>query len=483
MLGRPPKPLALLEADGESAAVGRWLILGAVAVGAYMSALDTSIVNAILPILTQDFNIDVAIIEWVVITYLLVQTGLTLSFGRLGDLRGHRLVYTWGFAVFVFSSALCGLAPSAWFLVAARALQAVGAAMINANSVAILSHSFPIAQRGRILGWQATAVYLGVATGPLIGGWLATYVHWRAVFYVNVPIGLLALFLSLRYIPADQPSGRRERFDLAGAAVYMLGLVGVLLALNQGYVWGWTSLPVLGSLILGVVLLFGFVQLEQRLRSPMLDLGLFRHRAFSAPVLSAVLNYVGVSSTFFLMPFYLIQGRGLSAAQAGLLLTIQPIVMAVTASRSGALSDRIGTRRPATLGMLVLAGGLFLLSRVDDTTSFVYVGLALAVVGLGIGLFTSPNNSAVMSAAPDGQRGVAAGILSTARTLGNTLGIGMAGAIFSTVVALSTPGDPQAIDRAVGGGLLAASVVALLGMVSAATRPSTPRQAALNGVR
>jgi EmrB/QacA subfamily drug resistance transporter len=452
--------------------VGRWMVLIAVGVGSYMSALDNSIVNAVLPLVTGDFGVDIATIEWVVTTYLLVQTGVTLSFGRLGDMRGHRLVYSWGFAVFIVGSALCGLAPSSWFLVAARGFQAVGAAMIIANSPAILTQTFPAAQRGRVLGWQATAVYLGVATGPPLGGWLASLLHWRAVFYVNVPIGLLALLLSLRYIPAGRPSPRRERFDLAGAAVYILGVVTVLLALNQGHAWGWTSPAVLGTLALGLGLLAGFARLELRVPSPMLDFGLFRRRAFSAPVVSAVLNYVGVSSTFFLLPFYLIQGRGLSPGQAGLVLTAQPLVMATTASFSGALSDKIGSRIPATLGMLVLASGLLLLSRVGDATPLVYVSAALAVVGLGIGLFTSPNNNAVMSAAPSGQRGVAAAILSTARTLGNTLGVGMAGAVFSTVVALGAPDDPQTTIRAVTLGLAAASVVALLGAITSATRPS-----------
>lgn len=460
------------ETGHQSLAVGRWMVLAAVAVGAYMSALDNSIVNAILPILTHDFGVDVATIEWVVTTYLLVQTGLTLSFGRLGDMRGHRLVYSWGFAVFVLSSALCGLAPSPWFLVAARGLQAVGAAMIIANAAAILTYTFPPAQRGRVLGWQATAVYLGVATGPPLGGWLASFIHWRAVFYVNVPIGLLALFLSIRYIPVDRSPKRGERFDAAGAAVYVLGLVLLLLALNQGYTWGWTSPAVLALVALGLVLLAAFAQLELRVPAPMLDVGLFRRRAFSAPVLSAILNYMGVSSTFFLVPFYLIQGRGLGPAQAGLILTAQPIVMATTASFSGALSDKIGSRKPATVGMLVLSVGLFLLSRLGEATPLLYVAGSLAAVGLGIGLFTSPNNSAVMSAAPDGQRGVAAAILSTARTLGNTLGIGMAGAIFSTVVALGAPGDASMIVRAVALGLTAASGIALLGAITSATRPS-----------
>ena len=449
----------------------RWAVLLAVGVGAYMSALDNSIVNAILPILTRDFGTDVATIEWVVTTYLLVQSGLLLSFGRLGDMRGHKRIYAAGFGFFVLASALCGLAPSPAFLVGARALQAIGASMLIANAPAILTHAFPPRQRGRVLGWQSTAVYLGVATGPPLGGWLATLIHWRAVFYVNVPIGLLALLLCLRDVPDDAPAGRRERFDLIGAGVYVLGLIALLLALNQGHAWGWSSPPVLACLALGLGLLVLFGRIELRAPAPMLDLGLFRRRAFSAPVLSAVLNYMSVSSTFFLVPFYLIQGRGLSPGQAGLILTAQPIVMAATASFSGALSDRVGSRLPATLGMAVLSFGLFLVSRLGTATPFAYVAGALAIVGLGIGLFTSPNNSAVMGAVPAQRRGVASGVLATARTLGNVLGIGMAGAIFSTVAATSGAADPPTVVAAVSTGLLAASATALLGAITSATRP------------
>jgi len=467
-----PRPSATLDPPAPKilASSSRWAVLIAVGVGAYMSALDVSIVNAILPILTRDFRTDVATIEWVVTVYLLVQSGLLLSFGRLGDMWGHRGIYAAGFVVFVLSSALCGLAPSPAFLVGARALQAIGASMLIANAPAILTLAFPPSQRGRVLGWQATAVYLGVATGPPLGGWLATLLGWRAVFYVNVPVGLLALLLCWRFIPADAPSGRRERFDLAGAGVYVLGLVALLLALNQGHAWGWASPLLLGCLALGLLLLAIFAAVEQRVAAPMLDLGLFRRRAFAAPVLSAILNYMSVSATFFLVPFYLIQGRGLTPAQAGLILTAQPIVMATTASFSGALSDRVGSRLPATLGMVVLSLGLFLVSRLGGATPFAYVAGALAVVGLGIGLFTSPNNSAVMGAVPQQRRGVASGVLATARTLGNVLGIGMAGAIFSTVAAGGLA-DPATTTAAVSTGLVASSLTALLGALTSATRP------------
>lgn len=451
-------------------ALDRLPTLVAVGVGAYMSALGGSIVNAILPVLTGAFDADVAEVQWVVTSNLLVMGGLLLSFGRLGDLRGHKTVYVWGFVVVIASSVLCGLAPSLAFLVGARALQALGAAMIIATSPAILTHAFPPAQRGRVLGIQSTAVYLGLASGPPLGGWLADALGWRSTFYVNIPVGLLALALSLRFVPPDAPSGRAEGFDLAGAAAYVLGLVALLLGLNQGHAWGWASPAVLGCLVAGLALLGAFVRIERRVPSPMLDLGLFGRRAFSAPVLSAVLNYMGTTATFFLVPFYLIQGRGLSPSQAGLVLTTQPIVMAMTASFSGALSDRTGSRILATVGMAVLALGLFLLSRLGQSTPLGLVAGALGIVGLGVGLFTSPNNSAIMGAVPAGHRGVASGVLATARTLGNVLGIGMAGAIFSTVL-VSGPAHPATVVDGVSLGLLTAAALALVGALTSATRP------------
>lgn len=448
--------------------VGALVVLGA---GAYMSALSQSVVNAILPIVSHALEADVATIEWVIALPLLIQAGLLLGFGRLGDLRGHRPLYITGMALFVASSALSGLAPSAGFLIGARALQAIGGSMLFSTSSAILTHAVPPQQRGRAMGMQATMVYLGVATGPPLGGWLAEALSWRWVFLVNVPIGLLVLALSLRLIPRDAPPGRGERFDWVGGATYLLGLSALMLALNQGHAWGWTSALSLGCLAAGFVLLGLFVAVEQRISAPMLDLGLFRRRAFSAPVLSAVLNYTGVSSTFFLVPFYLIQGRSMSPAQAGLILAVQPIVMALTAAFSGALSDRVGSRLPATLGMAVLASGLLLLSRAGDATPLGYVAGALAVVGLGIGLFTSPNSSAVMGAVPSERRGVASGILSTARTLGNVLGIGLASAIFNTILHAAGPGDAAAVVAAANAGLAAAAALALLGAITSATRP------------
>ena len=227
----------------------KWLVLLAIGVGTFMSARDGSVVNTTRPVITRDFGSDVATTEWVVTIYLLVVSGLLLSFGRLGDLRGHKPVYLTGFTIFIVSSALCGLAQSPLMLIGSRAIQALGGAMLFANSPAILTKNFPAKERGRALGLQGTMTYLGLTAGPSLGGLLTEHFGWRAVFYINVPVGLLALWLSWRFIPKDAPAEKAEKFDRAGAAVFMAGLIALLLGLSQGASWGWSSPAIIGLLI------------------------------------------------------------------------------------------------------------------------------------------------------------------------------------------------------------------------------------------
>jgi MFS family permease len=263
---------------------------------------------------------------------------------------------------------------------------------------------------------------------------------------------------------------RKERFDLPGALVFLAGLVALLVGLNRGHEWGWASPSILILLGTAILLLGLFVAIERKARDPMLDLSLFRNRTFSATVASAVINYICVYSIMFLLPFYLIQGRELGPAQAGLLLTAEPIVMAVIAPISGTLSDRIGARLPGTIGMGVLAGGLFLLSRLGPASPLGLVILGLGVCGLGIGIFISPNTSALLGSAPFHRRGIASGILATARNVGMVLGIGLSGAIFTTVTTRLGEGDPRALFLAVQAGFLAALFIAGAGVLTSAIR-------------
>lgn len=444
----------------------KWWILIAVGVGAFMSAIGTSVVNIVLPVVSRDFGVAVSTIEWVITTYLIIVSGLLLSFGRLGDLRGHKAVYVLGFMIFTVASPLCGVSPNALALIAARALQALGAAMLFANSPAILTKNFPAAQRGQALGLQSMMTYLGLTVGPSLGGWLTLQFGWRAAFFINLPIGLLALWLSIYFIPRDAPADQPEPFDWAGAATFMIGLVVLMLALNQGHAWGWTSPIILTMLFVALLIAALFVLIEQRMASPMLDLSLFRQRLFSAAVASAVANYICMYSVLFLMPFYLIQARGFDPAQAGVLLTAQPVLMALSAPLSGTLSDKIGSRLLGTLGMMILALGAFFLSRLDLASSQIDIVIALAILGLGTGMFTAPNSSALMGAAPRHRQGIAASVLATARNGGMVLGVGLAGAIFATVQAQFG----GTIFDAISAGLLAAAIVTLFGAMTSAVR-------------
>lgn len=445
----------------------KWYILAAIGAGSFMSALNASVVNTILPIVRDAFHSDVASIEWVVTIYLLVLSGLQLTFGRLGDLRGHKSVYIWGFVIFVGSSALCGAAGSPAMLVFLRGIQGIGAAVLAANSAAIVGRHIPPSERGRAFGLVSMLTYLGLTVGPSLGGWVAHTYSWRMVFYLNVPIGLLALALGWFFIPKTGPAEAEKRFDLVGAALFLAGLSALLLGLNKGAEWGWSSLATIGLLIGAAVLLIVFVQVERRTSEPMLDLSLFSVPLFSMTTISAVLNYICVYSITFLMPFYLIQGRGLNAAQAGLLLTVQPILMAITAPISGALSDKIGSRIPGMLGMAFLGGGLFLLSSIGPNTPLWQIGLGLGIAGFGTGTFISPNTSALMGSAPRSRQGIASGVQGTARNLGMVLGIGLAGAVLTTQLAQDTPG---ALYSGIGQAFLIAAVVAVAGIVTSAIK-------------
>jgi EmrB/QacA subfamily drug resistance transporter len=412
----------------------KWLVLISIGVGTFMSALDGSVVNTLLPVMSRALGTSVAEIEWVSTIYLLVVSGLLLGVGRAGDIYGNKRMYVAGFAVFVVGSALCGIAPGASALVALRGVQAVGAAMLFANSPAILTKSFPPEERGKALGALGTFTYLGLTVGPSLGGWLADTFGWRSVFYINVPVGIVAVALAVKFIAHDRPEGGKEKFDFTGAALFMIGLVAILAALNEGHAVGWGSARIVGLFVAGVILLGLFVQVEKKRESPMLDLTLFRSRVFSATTTSALLNYCCVYSVLFVIPFLLIQARGLSPQQTGIVLTAQPIVMAIVAPISGSMSDRIGSRVPAATGMLILTIGLVMLAFFVTNGSLMEIAAALGVIGLGVGMFVSPNNSALMGSAPRARQGIAAGVLATARNAGMVMGIGISGAVLTTVM-------------------------------------------------
>lgn len=448
-------------------------VLLSVGLGTCMSALDASVVNTVLPVIRAEYQVPVGVIQWVSTTYLLVMGSLLLTFGRLGDLRGHKRVYLAGLMVFLPASILCGISPSVGMLIAARVLQGIGAAIVVSTAPAILIGSVPPSRMGRALGLQAAMTSIGLALGPSLGGWLTDQWGWRTIFFMNVPLGVTAFAIGLRHIPEEkrQPSPE-ETFDRVGAFLFLGAFLALQVALSRGNDWGWLSAPTLGVFAGSAVFGFLFLRQETNAKSPMLHLALFRSRLFSFSVGSALVNYLCMASVLFLVPFYLIQGRGYSASKAGIIMSAQFLSMVVTAPISGRIADRVGSRGPATTGMAILAAGLFILSAMDGESPLHLTMIGLLVTGVGVSIFATPNNSAMLGAAPPGRKGIASGILATSRLLGMATGVCAAGAMLAAIVGgRSTHGiSPERVFKATHLAFLAAGLMATAGTLLTAAR-------------
>jgi EmrB/QacA subfamily drug resistance transporter len=430
-----------------------WLVLGTVCLGTFMGALDGSIVNVTLPLLSSLFQVDVPTIGWVAIAYQLAATSTLSTFGRLTDLFGRRSIYISGFAVFVVGSMLCGISSSALMLIVFRILQGVGSAMLVANSMALVTAVFPSNQRGTAIGFLETSVSLAFTIGPTIGGLLQTTLGWRSVFYVNVPVGLIGLALAYTIIadPPGQPRGNRRSLDLPGATFLAIGLTSLLLTLTRGVAgeegsdtFRWLAIPA----VLGTALFF---ITEMRAVDPTIDLRLFQNRIFAGANAAKVFSYSAMSSVTFLAPFYLERALGFSPALTGLGMTAFPIALAIGSMTGGPLSDRVGSHVLAPIGMIVASAGGVALTRVTPEQGYPPVMVALFLIGLGMGLFIVPNDSAIMGAAPRDKLGVASGILATTRNLGLSTGVAFSSTLLAArqqVYAATGASAPDAFSLA-----------------------------------
>jgi EmrB/QacA subfamily drug resistance transporter len=410
----------------------KWWIMVAVSLTLFMGAVDGTIVNVALPTLAAEFNANFATVQWVVLAFLLGLSVLLLSVGRLADMAGKKRIFATGLLIFVIGSVLCGFAPSIYALIAARLVQAIGAAMVIALGVAIVTETWPPQQRGQAIGFSAGVIALGIVIGPALGGLIISALSWRWIFFVNVPLGLLALFLIWRYIPPLQPKSTHERFDFLGASVLGLGLLALLLALTVGQDLGFTDARILALFAVAAAALVVFIRVERRVPYPMVDLRLFRNVQFSLNLVTGLLTFVAISAVTFLLPFYLQLALALPVARVGLLIAIVPVVLAVLGPLSGSLSDRFGTRPVSVFGLILLLIGYLTASTMNETTTPLDYVLRMLPIGLGMGIFQSPNNSAVMGAVPRSRLGIASGMLSMTRTLGQTVGIAVLGAFFAS---------------------------------------------------
>jgi EmrB/QacA subfamily drug resistance transporter len=422
-----------------------WFVVGTVCIGAFMGQVDASIAQLVLPELEHDFQAPVGLVSWVALAYLLALSAMLPIYGRLADMFGRKMMYTVGFIIFIAGSAICGFAPTLGFLIIARVAQAVGAGLLQANSVAIIVAAAG-QNRGRAIGAQAAAQAVGLSVGPALGGVLIYSLGWRWVFWLNVPFGLIGALIGWLVLPQTQNLPGGQRFDWWGAILFIPALTALLLVVNRGGGnWNVASPASILAVTLATVLLAAFVLRERLAQSPLIDLKLFRRATFSAGSVAGLLSYAILFGMFFVLPFVFERGYGESALLAGLRLTVIPVALGLVAPASGALSDRVGARLLTVSGMVVTfaaLGGLFLaLDQRFGNLTFVMV--ALGLFGVGQGLFTAPNNSAIMAAAPPEERGEAGGILNVMRSLGTSVGIAAASAVFTwRLDALSGhPGD------------------------------------------
>jgi EmrB/QacA subfamily drug resistance transporter len=406
----------------------KWYALATVMLGTLMSPLDASIANVALPAIGRAFHTAVDNTEWVLIAYMLVTSSTLVLFGRLGDLWGQKRVYTVGFAIFGASSIACAFAPSFAALVAARAVQGLGSAMLMSSSPAIITDVFPGKERGRAIGLNGAAVAVGLSAGPLLGGFIVTYWDWRWIFLINVPIAIVSLALSAFVLRREER--RRERFDLAGAGIAFTTLFALSLALSRAHVWGWASAPVFVSLSYAALGTALFLYVERRAAAPMLDLTLFRDRTFGFSVLAATLYFCAMYCVVFTIPLSAQTALGMNGLQAGLLLLPISVLNVVLAPLAGAVSDRVPARYVSTAGAICFLAGSVLLVLQPDHPQLWPLYAALLIAGAGTAVFSQPNNSTIMGHAPPNRRGIAAGILATARTTGQLLGVSIAGAVY-----------------------------------------------------
>ncbi len=426
----PEAPKICHTPDVPVVGTGKQVVLFIAVLAGFITPFDGSAVNIALPELGREFHMDAIALSWVATAYLLSSALFLVPFGKIADIYGRKKIFLYGITIFSLSSLIMTMVSSTEMLIGVRVVQGIGSAMIFGTGVAIVSSVFPPGERGKALGLYITAVYIGLSAGPLLGGAMTQYLGWRSIFFVNVPIGITAILLILWKIKGEWAECRGEKFDLIGSAIYGAAVVAVM--------YGFSVLPDFEGaalIALGILGIITFALYEMRIPSPVLDIKLLtKNRIFAFSNLSALINYSATFAVTFLLSLDLQYTKGFTPGHAGSILIVQPVVMAMISPVAGRLSDRIEPRIVASAGMAFTALGLFLLIFIKETTPIWYLVVILIVLGVGFGLFSSPNTNAIMSSVDKRFYGVASGMNGTMRLLGQMLSMGIAMMIFAIII-------------------------------------------------
>jgi len=392
----------------------------------FLTPFMVSSINIALPAISAEFRMSAVLMSWVPTSYLLSAAMFLVPFGRLADIYGRKRVFAWGMGIFTLTSLLLAFSPTAEVLLALRVVQGFGSAMIFGTGMAILTSVFPAAERGRVLGINVAAVYLGLSLGPVLGGVLTYQFGWRSIFLVNVPLGLMVIYLVLTKLKPEWAEAKGEKFDCAGSLFYACTLLSLM--------YGLSLLPALRGawfILAGIAGIPLFVAWDARAKSPLLNMNLFFHNTiFALSNLAALINYSATFAVTFLMSLYLQYLKGFTAQHAGMILISQPVVMAIFSPFAGRLSDKIEPRIVASLGMGFSATGLFLFTFIDPDTHLGFIITGLMLLGFGFALFSSPNTNAVMSSIEKRFYSVGSATLGTMRLIGQMLSMGITMVIF-----------------------------------------------------
>lgn len=409
----------------------KWQVLLIVCVGIFMSTLDGSILNIANPTIAKDFSVPMSKIQWVVTSYMLVITATLIFFGKLGDKLGNHNVYAQGFLLFTLGSFFCSISASLTFLVISRIIQAFGASMLMANGMGIVSNAFPPEERGKALGLTGSMVGIGNMAGPSIGGFLVAGFGWPIIFVINIPIGIVGYYFANRYLPKTILHDDKTPFDYIGILLFAFFAILLILSLSK------PSSANLFILLISLIFLTLFLFYEKRVSFPMLDFSLFKVKAFVYGNILGFFAYTSQTFITFLIPFYLERLLLFSPAFSGLLMTIPPVTMAITAPIAGSLSDKFGSDKLTSLGFLLLLGAHLLCTGLGDNVSLYYLISALFLAGLGMGVFGSPNNNSIMGSVPPHKVGYTGGFISTVRNFCFSLGIAVSTGVFTFLLAFN----------------------------------------------
>ncbi|MTK11003.1 MAG: MFS transporter [Clostridiaceae bacterium] len=396
----------------------RWIILTVVLLGTLMATLDSSIVNVALPDMSSKLSVGLGEIQWVVTSYLIVVSAFVLIFGRVADIIGKSKVYQYGFLIFTIGSLLCGLSGTVRFLIFSRIIQAIGAAMTMSSNQGIIAATFPPNERGRALGLSATTVAVGTMLGPPVGGIMVELFNWQSIFLINIPIGIIGYLAGRRILPIDEKSQGPIHFDLKGSIIFIIFVVSLFWAMLSGESLGWRNYKIIISFVISVFALVSFYFVEKQVEQPMLDF-----KMFNLSIFCAFVSFVAIFCNNIIHPFYLEYIMNISPGKAGILMMIFPISAGTIAPISGYLSDKIGSELLTILGLFATTVGLLLVGFLNTTSTYFDIVIRVAVLGLGNGLFQSPNNSIVMSLVPRDKLGIAGSVNALVRNMGMVFGI------------------------------------------------------------